>query len=217
VTTDPATTPAKRSPGRPPDLEKAERVLDAGWDLFLSHGFESVSIEAIAAAAGVSKVTVYKHYPDKTALFEATVLRATLGIEASQNLTEATGTLRERLERFGIGLMRFLGTRPAIAFHSFLAGEMRRHPALARRFYALGPGRTIANLAEIIAAAKARGELAVDDPHLAAEMLVGAWQGLTNYRLALDIDDGDYEATLMRRVRTGVDQFLKAYAPPTAA
>lgn len=211
------TSPPKRTAGRRPDLEKAERVLDVGWDLFLCRGFEAVSMEAIAAEAGVSKVTVYKHYSDKTALFEAAVLRATLQIEAAQSLAAPDGTLRERLERFGTGLMRFLGTRPAIAFHSFLAGEMRRHPELARRFYALGPGRTIANLADIIADATARGEIAVDDPRLAAEMLVGAWQGLTNYRLALDIDDGNYEATLVQRVRTGVDRFLKAYAPPTAA
>jgi len=203
----------RRPSGRRPDLAKAERVLDVGWDLFLAHGFESVSMEAIAAEAGVSKVTVYRHYPDKAALFEASVLRATLGIEASQALTSPAGTLRDRLERFGTGLLRFLGTRPAIAFHTVLAAELRRHPELSRRFYDLGPGRTCANLAALIREAAARGEVAVDDPAEAAEMLVGAWQGLANFRLALALDD-DYDATITRRVRNGVDWFLAAYAPP---
>lgn len=188
-------------------------MLDAGWELFLTRGFESVSMEAIAAEAGVSKVTVYRHYPDKAALFEAAVLRATIGIEAAQNLAAPAGSLRERLERFGIGLLQFLGSRPAIAFHSVLAGELRRHPELAQRFYDLGPGRTCANLTALISDAAARGEIVVDDPAEAAEMLVGAWQGLANFRLALTID-ADYEATLVQRVRNGVDWFLAAYAPP---
>lgn len=216
---DPAPAP-KRQAGRPPDLEKAERILNTGWELFLARGFENVSMEAIAAEAGVSKVTVYKHYPDKVTLFEAAVLRATLDIEAAQRLPTDGGTLRERLERFGLGLMHFLGSPPAIAFYSVLAGELRRHPKLARRFYDLGPGRTMANLSAMIRDGVAAGEIAVDDPVEAAEMLVGAWQGLTNYRLALAIDAEDYPDRIAERVRTGVDCFLRAYAPgspPTAA
>lgn len=206
--------------GRRPDLEKAERVLEAGWALFLARGFEAVSMEAIAAEAGVSKVTVYKHYPDKVALFEAAVLRATLGIEAAQSLPSGAGSLRERLERFGLGLMHFLGSPPAVAFYSVLAGELRRHPKLARRFYDLGPGRTLANLADMIRDGVAAGELAVVDPDQAAEMLIGAWQGVTNYRLALFLDAEAYEAGLEARVCAGVDWFFRAYAPgspPSAA
>lgn len=214
------TPPARRPGGRRPDLEKAERILNVGWELFLSRGVESVSMEAIAAEAGVSKVTVYKYYPDKATLFEAAVRRATLGIEAAQNLPTPGGTLRERLEQFGIGLMTFLGSPQAVAFYSVLAGELRRNPQLAQRFYDLGPGRTMANLTAIIKAGVAAGDIAVDDPAEAAEMLVGAWQGLTNYRLALALDTAAYETTLATRVRSGVAYFLRAYAPgspPTAA
>lgn len=219
VSVDPAPAP-KRQAGRPPDLEKAERILNTGWELFLDRGFENVSMEAIAAAAGVSKVTVYKYYPDKVTLFETAVLRATLEIEAAQRLPSEGGSLRERLEQFGLGLMHFLGSPPAIAFYSVLAGELRRHPKLSRRFYDLGPGRTMANLSAIIRDGVAAGEICVPDAAEAAEMLVGAWQGLTNYRLALAIDVEDYEARIAGRVRAAVDGFLRAYAPgspPTAA
>lgn len=216
---DPLALP-KRQAGRPPDLEKAERILNTGWELFLASGFENVSMEAIAAEAGVSKVTVYKYYPDKVTLFETAVLRATLEIEAAQRLPSESGSLRERLEHFGLGLMHFLGSPPAIAFYSVLAGELRRHPKLSRRFYDLGPGRTMANLSAIIRDGVAAGEISVDDPIEAAEMLVGAWQGLTNYRLALAIEVDDYADRIAGRVRAGVEMFLRAYtpgSPPTAA
>src|SRR3989304_6720342 len=48
---------------------KRHRVLQAGQELFLEHGFERCTMEAISAAARVSKPTLYRYYPDKQALF----------------------------------------------------------------------------------------------------------------------------------------------------
>ena len=51
-----------------------EAILDAAEELLASQG--QVSISAVAAQAGVSRVTVYAHFPDWTALLEAAVERA---------------------------------------------------------------------------------------------------------------------------------------------
>ncbi|MEY4721155.1 MAG: hypothetical protein RIQ46_880, partial [Pseudomonadota bacterium] len=65
---------AKRRPGRP-SLSN-EQLLDKALDLFLEQGFEGTSIEAITAAAGMAKRTVYARYGDKTTLFKAALKRA---------------------------------------------------------------------------------------------------------------------------------------------
>ncbi len=44
------------------------RVIDAAVTLFIESGIESTSMDAIARAAGVSKATIYRHWPDKDAL-----------------------------------------------------------------------------------------------------------------------------------------------------
>jgi len=206
-----AVTETKKRIGRPPDPGKVDAILDAGWSMFLARGFEAVSVEAIAAEAGVSRVTFYKHFSDKTALFEAAVLRATQRIEAQQRGPEDVppGPLSERLERFGVELMRFLGSPMAVSFYGVLSGELRRHPKIARAFYELGPGLTISNLAAILREAAERGEIEVASPELAAEMLVGLWQGMSNYRLALGVDPERYEAELIERVRYGIELFLR--------
>ena len=204
-----------RSPGRPRDLAKGEAILDAGWSLFLDRGVEATPIEAIAARAGVSKVTLYSHYPDKAALFRAAVGREMERIEAAQQLGDADETtVADQLRQFGIGLMGFLTSKPAIDFYSVVAGELRRHNALARAFYDLGPGRTRANLGRLIATGVARGELSVPDAELAAEMLFGLWQGLTNFQLALGIDVEAIRGDLAGRVDRGVELFLRLYASP---
>ena len=70
VTSPPATAPAKPAgPGRPKDPGKRAAILDAAKRMFVSHGFERVSMDQIAAEAGVSKLTVYSHFGDKDRLF----------------------------------------------------------------------------------------------------------------------------------------------------
>src|SRR5271170_825312 len=48
--------------------EAHSRVVDAAVALFTERGIESTSMDAIARASGVSKATIYRHWPDKDAL-----------------------------------------------------------------------------------------------------------------------------------------------------
>jgi len=64
----------RRRPGRP-SLSN-EELLDHALDLFLEKGFAGTSIDAITAAAGMAKRTVYARYGDKENLFKAALSRA---------------------------------------------------------------------------------------------------------------------------------------------
>jgi TetR/AcrR family transcriptional repressor of mexJK operon len=200
--------------GRPADPELATRLLDTGWQMFLARGVDAVTIEAVAAQARVSKATFYKYFPHKQALFEAAVLREMELIEAAQQLEGIPGGeegLEARLRQFGIGLISFLVSQPAVDFYKALAGELSRHKTLARSFYSLGPGRTLANLAAVITDAADRGELEAPDPLVAAEHLIGLWQGLSNFQLSLGIDHHRISSSIPARVDAGLNVFLAAY------
>lgn len=212
-----ATRKTGRPVGRPADPRKQESIVEAGWTMFLEKGVEAVSLEAIAEKAGVSKATLYKHFSDKPALFEAGVLREMERIEAAQKLERGepvpTGDLASSLREFGLGIMGFLFSGPAVAFYQALAGELSRHPDLARRFYAMGPGRTRANLTHLLAAAAERGDVAIDDPAEAAEHLFGLWQGFSNFQLSLGVEGKKIHRELPARVDRAVAVFMRAYAP----
>ena len=47
---------------------RTARYLKAAVELFAEHGIDATSMDAIADASGVSKATIYKHWPDKDAL-----------------------------------------------------------------------------------------------------------------------------------------------------
>jgi len=63
-------------------------LADTAWRLFETHGYDTVTMEAVAAAADVSKVTLYKHYPMKEAL-----LRPTLHARFAHGLVQAHAQL----------------------------------------------------------------------------------------------------------------------------
>ncbi|WP_037514730.1 TetR/AcrR family transcriptional regulator [Sphingomonas sp. PAMC 26621] len=203
-----------RGPGRPRDQAKGVAILDAGWALFLERGVGAVSIEAIAARAGVSKMTVYKHFTDKHALFEEAVLREMRAIKTMQIVqpTSQADDLKGALRAFGIGIMSYLATGAAVDFYNVLAGELRRHPDIARTFYDIGPGRTISNLASILAGAGDR--LVIDDPIKAAEALFGLWQGASNFQLSLGVDAEGAGQAIAERVDYGIAIFMRAFSRP---
>jgi AcrR family transcriptional regulator len=53
---------------RTKSLVAHQQVLDAAFALFAERGIDATSMDAVANAAGVSKATIYKHWPDKPAL-----------------------------------------------------------------------------------------------------------------------------------------------------
>ena len=199
--------------GRPRDPAKIAAILAASWRLFLARGVDAVTVDAIAAEAGVSKGTVYAYFPDKRALFAEGVRREMAAIEAAQGLRETPpdAPLADVLIAFGIGISTFLASASAVDFYATLAGELRRDGELARMFYDAGPGRTRRNLAAILRSPLAAG-LAIDDVEAAADILFGMWQGFANYQLSLGIDVAPLVAAIPHRVARGVRLFLRAYA-----
>jgi AcrR family transcriptional regulator len=58
----------KKSPGRPRSTASHQAMLKAALELLAEVGFEAMSIEAIAARAGVGKTTIYRRYSSKDEL-----------------------------------------------------------------------------------------------------------------------------------------------------
>ena len=168
-------------------------------------------MEAVAAQAGVSKMTVYSHFHDKETLFETIVAQTSDQMIAALSAPERDGSLRERLIAVGTAFLDvILGSDICTMAHT-LPARCAPTGALAERFYAAGPGRVRAALAGIIAAAAARGELIVDDADQAADDLVSLWEGSMPAKIAFGLADLSTPDEIRRRAVRGTDVFLRAY------
>src|ERR1043165_5573092 len=74
---DPAAKPQR---GRPRDPELGRRILETAQRHFNEHGLERANVDAIAADAGVSKMTVYSNFGSKEGLFQAVVRDRTAAV-----------------------------------------------------------------------------------------------------------------------------------------
>ncbi len=206
-----------RAPGRPKDLEKRAAIIAAASALFMENGVEAVRMDDVAAAAGVSKMTVYGHFHDKAALFAACLRAASDEMLAGvTKLAERAGTadLETGLVAFGTAFLQLvLNPRIATALHVVMLTLMK-HPDLAAAFYDAGPGYAHSALAAVLQAAAARGEIIVDSAVDAAEDLLNLWQGDVARNLALGLTPPLTEADIERRARRGVSVFLRAYGAP---
>jgi TetR/AcrR family transcriptional regulator, mexJK operon transcriptional repressor len=199
-------------PGRPKDSAKHAAILAAAKQLFARQPFEQVTMDAVAAQAAVSKMTVYSHFHDKETLFEAIVTSvADQMIDILSGADFGDAPLRERLIAVGGDFLGVILAPGVCEMAHSLPATLRDNRPLALRFYNAGPGRVRRALAAMIARAAERGELAVDDPACAADDLVSLWEGSRPAMIAFGLAEPVSREEIRQRAERGTDVFLRAY------
>ena len=203
-------------PGRAPRLASGGAIREAAAVLFLEKGYQGTSMDDIAARAGVSKQTIYTHFPNKEVLFQDLVLGNAGRVEDFTTELQSTfdkgGDLATGLRELARLYTRFVIRPEVLRLRRLVLGEAGRFPGLAQRYYELVPGRVYQALADLFQQLAARGLLSVDDPTLAAHHF--AWLALG---LPMDVAMFDEEklpgpAELERLADAAARVFLAAYA-----
>lgn len=119
-----------RPPGRPRSPEADRAILRAAVDLLADEGYGGVTMEGVAARAGVGKATVYRRWPCKSAL----VVDAVTACRESGGTPPNTGSARDDLLVFVRGFMHHLRTSDAARVMPALVAELSRNPELAAEF-----------------------------------------------------------------------------------
>lgn len=199
--------------GRPKDTAKRAAVLAAAQTMFCLQPYETVTMEAVAARAGVSKMTVYSHFADKETLFETVVAAVSDQMtSAIAGPDHADAPLAERLTAIGVAFLTVVLDSSVRTIMHTLPAALHGDQTLARRFYEAGPERTRRALADLISDAEARGELATDSAEWAADDLLSLWEGTTSARLVFGLIEPTTPEEIARRARRGTEIFLRAYS-----
>jgi AcrR family transcriptional regulator len=165
-----ATSPLIRKVGRPRSTEAHQAVLHATLELFADEGFDAMSIEAIAARAGVGKTTIYRRWDSK----EELMLDAARSLQAEFPIVD-TGNLRDDM----IHLLKLVWDM--ISSNSLLdklyvriIGESRANRDLYQLFYERQLGPRLQIFRQMIERAQACGEIRKDlDPFMVLDLFTG--------------------------------------------
>ncbi|ALG11147.1 TetR/AcrR family transcriptional regulator [Kibdelosporangium phytohabitans] len=199
-----------------PTGKRAERnrqaIVAAARDLFIREGFDA-GMDQIAAAAAVSKVTVYNHFTSKEELFTEVVSQA-MG-EAHTTMAEVrtrladTGDIREALLRTARALTEAATDPARMALRNLVTAELRRFPDLGKAYQQQGPAHSAYALGQLFGDLCERGHLRIAD----IEVAVIQFFSLTIYpHLIVGSIGASLPAGLADRVITeGVEVFLSHY------
>ncbi|NJL21721.1 MAG: TetR/AcrR family transcriptional regulator [Leptolyngbyaceae cyanobacterium SM1_3_5] len=167
--------PAKASSTRPLSSEKTAAILEGAMQVFLEQGYVGTTMDRVAAASKVSKPTVYSHFRDKEALFNALIEQwvqktqwATPPLEMLQPSATPPQTV---LRQFANSILDSCTDSPEkITFIRLILGESGRFPALGQAFVQDMDKPVLEVLTQYLSACP---ELDLLDPQSAAYMFVG--------------------------------------------
>ena len=167
--------------GRPPG-STGKALLEVAREVFLENGFSGATMDQVATRARISKASLYREHPSKTALYSAVVSDwAESGRDsmrpALDRLVTGTDTQADLLE-LGTTIRRGVLSPPVLAMRRLVTSEARSHPDVARSYFRDSWDTNIENLATALAQLNDQGRLTLDDSRRAADeftwLVVGA-------------------------------------------
>lgn len=187
---------------------KRRVILHAAKAVFLKGGFAGATMDAVAARAGVSKMTVYRHFEDKETLFAGVIAELCdqfihENIEALLELPPA-----QALRGFARKTMAILFAPDTVELHRIVIAECQRFPKLGHLFYDSGPEASIAALTNYFARHKGDPAFKVRDPRRAAEEFLELLRGYAHLRALLRLEKAPSAREISQRIDAAIDHVL---------
>jgi len=197
-------TPHRVEPPRERGRRRSERshqaIIVATQELLVEVGYRELTIEGVAARAGVGKQTIYRWWPSRAALaLEAYLAGSDAVLQPRLDGGPAQEDVRELLDWLVAVLVEPIGGRVVAG----LIADLQHDPDLAERFHRdVVPARRRAML-EALARGRQRGEIRADAD---IELAIDALHGAVIYRLLLSGEplDAGFTERLAHQVLDGI-------------
>ncbi|PPS44380.1 TetR family transcriptional regulator [Chroococcidiopsis sp. TS-821] len=171
---------------------KREQILQGAMQVFLKQGYAKTSMDRVAAAAGVSKQTIYSHFQDKEGLFVALIERVTIRSFLSEFQNPFEGEPQIVLRRIAEKFLAKMDDPEYIAFFRLVIAESARFPELAQLYT-----RTVVQFGfrNLSAYFEAHPELNIADTEATARIFLGS---LVAFVLAQEVLHGKYTMPMQK-------------------
>ncbi len=212
-----STDKAKARRGRPANEALQGTIVGAAGNLFLEHGFQSTTMDKVAKCAGISKLSIYRHFPSKEALFSAAIARKCQEFAPDTLFIGTQGTPADRLLAAGEGMLWLLMSDEARGVEAMIVADAANRNQLAQLYYEAGPKRIVAQIEELLRQLELEGHISIPDPELAARMFAALFKGSDILmRRQLDPETPVDPAAARAYCRYAVERFLTAHPPASA-
>ncbi|MGF7171212.1 AcrR family transcriptional regulator [Sphingobium xanthum] len=198
--------------GRPVNEALGQTIVDAAGELFAELGFQATTLDMVAQRAKISKLSIYRHFENKEALFGA-AFAARCHQFIPQALFEGVdGSAEDQLMAVGTSLLRTL-LRPGVrSVEAMVMADSPNQQALSKLHYEAGPAHIIAQIEALLRQLHAKAALNVPDPLQSARLFAALFKGsdlliIARFDEARAEDDNEIESYC----RSAVAMFIAAH------
>jgi len=203
--------PARR--GRPVNEALGQTIVEAASELFVELGFQATSLDKVAQRAKISKLSIYRHFENKEALFSAAIVAGCQQLFAPQALLEGVeGSVEDQLMAVGTLLLRTLLRPDVSSVEAMVMADKTNQKSLSKLHYEAGPAHVIAQIEALLRQLHAKALLNVPDPLQSARLFAALFKGsdlliITRFDEARAKDDNEIESYC----RSAVAMFIAAH------
>jgi AcrR family transcriptional regulator len=198
--------------GRPVNEALRQTIVDAAGELFVELGFQATTMDKVAQRAKISKLSIYRHFENKEALFSAAIA-AHCHQFAPQALIEGVdGSAADQLMAVGTLLLRTLLSPEVRNVEAMIMVDKTNQKSLSKLHYEAGPAYVIAQIEALLRQLHANAVLKVPDPLGSARLFAALFKGsdllmIARFDEAKVEDDNEVESYC----RSAVAMFIVAH------
>jgi AcrR family transcriptional regulator len=151
--------------GRPANEALGQTIVDAARELFVELGFQATTLDKVAQRAKISKLSIYRHFENKEALFGAAMAAGCQQLFAPQALLEGVdGSVEDQLMAVGSLLLRTLLRSDVRSVEAMVMADKTNQNSLSKLHFEAGPAHVIAQIEALLRQLHAKAVLNVPDP-----------------------------------------------------
>jgi AcrR family transcriptional regulator len=202
--------PARR--GRPVDPELHAKIVSVACTLFSELGFQATTMDKVAREAKISKLSIYKHFDSKEALFSAAIATRCQDFAPKSLFEGIRGTAEEQLLAVGTSLLRLLLSADVRSVETMILSDHTNRAQLSRLYYEAGPMRFINQIEALLRQLHDRQVLSVPDPKQSARLFAALFQGVDLLTVVdFDLERAESDGEVTTYAQSAVAMFIAAH------
>lgn len=198
--------------GRPANEALGQTIIDVAYDLFVELGFQATTLDKVAQRAKISKLSIYRHFENKEALFGAAIAAHCRQFVPLSMIEDLDGSAEDQLMAVGLSLLRTLLSPDVRSVEAMIMADTTNQKSLSALHYESGPAHVIAQIEALLRQLHARAVLKVPDPHQSARLLAALIKGSDLLMIArFDEARANDDTEIETYCRSAVAMFVAAH------
>lgn len=198
--------------GRPKDLEKRAKILQAAKSIFLKMGYHATNMNQIAKEAGVTKLTVYNHFQDKNNLFMCAIEESCEeSIRAKQFQLTADSDFKQALVLMCQRALSIIYLPEALKLDCLLFELAAEKSPLTRQFFDASHTRMCHVWCDFFEQAIGFKFIQADEPIKQTELIISLMLGIRHQQVLLGLAPVPTADEIDQMIEHAIEIFLLKY------